>query len=56
MKLNLYFIEDLKISTTWMRTEWRGKIRYEVRIFPFRIGQSEALTVFESFVVVVIFL
>jgi len=28
----------LKIPTTWMKIDWRGKIRYEVRIFPFGIG------------------
>ena len=34
-----------------MRTDWRGFFSYEVLENPFGIGQSEALTVFESLVV-----
>ena len=44
-----------KISTIWMRTECRGFFSYKVLENPLRIGQSEALTVFESFIVVEIF-
>jgi len=34
-----------------MKTDWRGFFSYEVLENPFGIGQSEALTVFESYVV-----
>ena len=39
-----------------MKIECRGKIRYEVRIFPLRIGFSPRKPVFEPFVVVEIFI
>lgn len=38
-----------------MNTDWRGKIRYEVRIFPFGIGFSQRKSVCESLVVVIFY-
>ncbi len=44
----------LKIPTTWVRTDWRGKFSYAVLNFPFGIGFSNAMrkSVFEPKVVV----
>jgi len=46
-----------KIPTTWVKTDWRGKISYEVLIFPFGIGFLNVVkkSVFEPIVVVRIF-